>query len=110
MDVLTLQWGWWGGYPVGGPTPPAPPTPSAAVDGAALPGGDTLGRSLAPSLYWRDKRDPWADILAWLRDLTGPTQEFQAPGILKKTPEQIVDDARNVTLASRLTRLTRRRR
>ncbi len=112
MDVLTISWGWYGGYPVSGPTPPpTPPTPSTG-DGVALPGTLLSFGAGVRRFYWRDRADPWAAIMAWLRRLTGRGQdaEWQEPGILKPDPEQQARAAFDATVATRISRITRRKR
>lgn len=95
----------------GGPTPPAPPTPSNDQDGGALIG---FGHTLTPAdaarrFYWREKVDPWAAIRMWLRGLNGQAaQEWKVnQSLIKQRTER---DLRGVTTVSRISRLMRRKR
>lgn len=93
MDALTIQWGWFGGSPVSGPTPP-PPTPSDDNDGVALPLGPRR-------FYWREKADPWEQLRAWARRLA-PEWKV-SPELLKAKQEH------DVHVVTRISRMTRRR-
>lgn len=73
----------------------------------ALPGFG-VGWGVRP--YWRDRADPWAAIMAWLRKLTGRDREWQAPALVQRDPEQQARQAFDATVATRISRITRRRR
>lgn len=106
MDALTIQWGWFGGNPVSGPTPPTPPAP--ADDGDAAYSFSRRDIDTAEERYhWRRKADPWALIRRWLpRPL--PADQF-GPVAAQPGPETQRRQWAQLARVVRVSRLTRRR-
>lgn len=103
MDALAIQWGWFGGNPTGGPTPPTPPAPADDGDAAFLVGLSRRDDLAEERYYWRRKFDPWALIRQWAQDLTQPARAESDAAAARRHWVQ-------VARVTRITRMTRRRR
>lgn len=106
MDALTIQWGWFGGNPVSGPTPPTPPAPVDDGDAAWLTSFGRRDLDLEAERYhWQRKANPWILLRQWMQRVTAPAA---APA--EADPEAQQRQWTQVARVAQITRLVRRRR